>query len=103
MLIENAGHVVSTDELIDTVWRKRFVAPKEVTRAIARVRAAIGDDPDTPTVIETVHKRGYRFLSEVQTFELSSAADRAHTRPRAGCGGLVVIALLALIAVLVAG
>jgi Tol biopolymer transport system component/DNA-binding winged helix-turn-helix (wHTH) protein len=62
-LIEHRDRLVTKDELLDQVWRDTFVTPNVLTRAIAQIRRAIGDDAHESKYIETVAKRGYRFIA----------------------------------------
>src|ERR1044071_1141899 len=64
-LIENRGRVVEKQELFDRVWREAFVTDNALTRAVKDIRRAIGDDAGSPRYIETLPKRGYRFVAEV--------------------------------------
>ena len=64
-LIENRDRLVVKRELLDTVWGKTVVSESALTKAIARLRKALGDDPSRPKYIETVHALGYRFVAEV--------------------------------------
>lgn len=64
-LIANRDHVVTKDELLDQLWPDAFVAPNALTRAIAQLRKALGDDANEPRYIETVARRGYRFIGPV--------------------------------------
>jgi DNA-binding winged helix-turn-helix (wHTH) protein len=66
-LVERAGVLVTKEEMLDAVWAGTNVAEGSVNRAIATLRAALGDDPDAPRVIETVPWRGYRFIAPLQT------------------------------------
>jgi len=65
LLIEHRDRLVAKDELLDAVWRDTFVTPNVLTRAIAQLRKALGDDAQEARYIETVTKRGYRFIAEV--------------------------------------
>jgi Tol biopolymer transport system component/DNA-binding winged helix-turn-helix (wHTH) protein len=62
-LIENRGRVVSKEEILQAVWAGSFVSDNALTRAIAQVRKAIGDDPKEPRYIETIPTVGYRFTA----------------------------------------
>src|SRR4051812_21581674 len=64
-LVANRDRLVSKDELLDKVWKDTFVTPNALTRAIAQLRKALGDGVDHPKLIETVAKRGYRFVAAV--------------------------------------
>lgn len=65
-LIEHAGRVVSTGELIDAVWRGRPMGDNPVYRCIAQLRRALGDDSREPGYIVTVPTKGYRLLAPVE-------------------------------------
>lgn len=69
ILLERAGTVVSRDELRDLLWPEReFVGyDHSINNAISQLRTALRDDSRTPCLIETIPKRGYRFLEEVRT------------------------------------
>src|SRR5262245_9762769 len=59
------GRVVSKNEIIDTVWKGRFIAEATLTRSIADLRRALGDSSQRPQYIETIAKRGYRLVAPV--------------------------------------
>ena len=64
-LLENADRLVTKDELMETVWRYTFVTPNVLTRAVAQLRRTIGDDAREARYVETVARRGYRFIAPV--------------------------------------
>jgi Tol biopolymer transport system component/DNA-binding winged helix-turn-helix (wHTH) protein len=64
-LIEHRDRLVTKDELLDAVWRDTFVTPNALTRVIAQLRKALGDDAFEARYVETVAKRGYRFIAAV--------------------------------------
>src|SRR5262245_50208516 len=64
-LIANRDRLVTKDELLDQVWKDTFVTPNALTRAVAQLRKGLEDDVEHPRVIETVSKRGYRFVAPV--------------------------------------
>ncbi len=66
-LVENAGRLVGQQELLDAVWPETFVQPEILRKYILEIRKTLGDPPDHPTFIETVPKRGYRFIAPVNT------------------------------------
>jgi DNA-binding winged helix-turn-helix (wHTH) protein len=55
--------LVTKDALLDAVWGHRFVTESVLKTAISEVRAALDDDPKQPRYIETVSRRGYRFIA----------------------------------------
>jgi DNA-binding winged helix-turn-helix (wHTH) protein len=64
-LTATAGRVASRDEIIDAVWQGRFIAEATLTRTVADLRRALGDDQRAPRYIETIPKRGYRLVAAV--------------------------------------
>jgi hypothetical protein len=55
--------LVTKDALLDSVWGHRFVTDSVLKTAVSEVRAALGDDPKEPRYVETVSRRGYRFIA----------------------------------------
>ncbi len=83
-LVRGAGHVATKDEIIDGVWGTRFVADSALTRAIAELRRALGDDAHHPQYIETIPKRGYRLkasVTAVDDIELSMPSPDGGNAP----------------------
>jgi DNA-binding winged helix-turn-helix (wHTH) protein len=78
-LAENAGRVVSKNEITDAVWPEVFITESVITRSIAGLRRAFGDDVKSPSFIETISKRGYRLIAEVIQ---PSATNEDRTGPR---------------------
>ena len=64
-LIENRGHVVSKDELIETVWGGRVVSDATLSSRINAARRAVGDSGKDQAIIKTMPRRGFRFVAEV--------------------------------------
>ncbi|WP_018691490.1 winged helix-turn-helix domain-containing protein [Algicola sagamiensis] len=73
-LVEHAGQLVSKDELLEKVWGVSSVSDGRVTRVIRALRMALGDDAKNPSYIETLPKRGYRFiaLTQLEEFEIQT-------------------------------
>ena len=67
LLVSRAGVIVPKQELIDTVWKDAFVTDTSLAEAISVLRQALGDDPQSPRYVQTVHRRGYRFVAVVTT------------------------------------
>jgi len=61
-LVARPGSVVSKQELMDAVWPDTFVTESSLLEAIGLLRQTFGDDPRQPIYIQTVHRRGYRFI-----------------------------------------
>jgi predicted ATPase/DNA-binding winged helix-turn-helix (wHTH) protein len=64
-LVEHAGRLVMHDELLEAVWAGCVVEPQAVRKYVLSVRSALGDCPKKSRFIETVTKRGYRFIAPV--------------------------------------
>ena len=65
VLIARAGHVVTRRELFESVWGDTVVGDAALTACIQELRGALGDDARRPRLIETRHRRGYRFAARV--------------------------------------
>jgi Tol biopolymer transport system component/DNA-binding winged helix-turn-helix (wHTH) protein len=66
-LLDHRDRLVTKEELLDAAWKDTFVTPNVLTRAVAQLRKALGDDAFEARYIETVAKRGYRFIAAVET------------------------------------
>jgi Tol biopolymer transport system component/DNA-binding winged helix-turn-helix (wHTH) protein len=64
VLVENAGHLIEKERLLTEVWSDAFVEEANLNRAISVLRKTLGESP-TQRYIETVPKRGYRFVGPV--------------------------------------
>jgi len=96
VLVRRPGEVVTREELRAALWgAETFVdAEAGLNTAIAKIREALGDNADTPAFIETLPKRGYRFMGSVGHAELPPArVDRPRRWPWA-LAGLVLIAVV---------
>ena len=67
VLLRHPGTLIPRDELLDAVWGHRHVTPGVLTRAIAQLRAALGDDAQRPRYIQTQHALGYRFIGALES------------------------------------
>ena len=65
LLISRAGEIVPKQEIIDSVWKEAFVTDTSLAEAISVLRQALGDNPQAPNYVQTVHRRGYRFVAPV--------------------------------------
>jgi TolB-like protein/DNA-binding winged helix-turn-helix (wHTH) protein/Tfp pilus assembly protein PilF len=63
VLVENHGSPVGKNELMKLVWPDTFVEETNLTQQISILRKALGDTPDGCSYIETIPKRGYRFVA----------------------------------------
>ena len=65
-LADGSGRVVSRDELLSGVWPGVVVGDEALTQTIIKLRRALGDNPRSPSYIETISKRGYRLIAPVR-------------------------------------
>ena len=71
-LAKRAGEPVAREELIQTVWPDTFVTDDALKRCIGELRRVFEDDAREPRLIETIPKRGYRLLVQVDEIEPAS-------------------------------
>jgi TolB-like protein/DNA-binding winged helix-turn-helix (wHTH) protein/Tfp pilus assembly protein PilF len=66
VLVERAGHIVEKEELLEKVWPGVFIEEGNLARHIFNLRQVLGDSPDGRKYIETIPRRGYRFVAAVR-------------------------------------
>ena len=104
-LIERAGNLVSREELRDCLWPVEFVDfDHGLNTAIRKLRSALDDSADNPRFIETLSRRGYRFIAPVGRDDAPATpkAESATARERLAFWGIGAILLAALVGVLLA-
>lgn len=75
ILVMNAGDLVAKDDLLKEVWPDTFVEESNLTQNIFTLRRALGDERGDPRFIETVTRRGYRFIASVTTHDGQSSSS----------------------------
>lgn len=70
--VEHAGKLVSKDELLDAIWSHTYVSSAVPIVCIRELRQALGDKASAPRLIQTVPRRGYRFIAPVQPAEFTA-------------------------------
>jgi DNA-binding winged helix-turn-helix (wHTH) protein len=80
MMLERPGRVVTRDELRQRLWPAGTFVDFEhsLNAAVKRLRAALGDDADNPRFIETVPRRGYRFVGDQDETPGTESGDTPH-------------------------
>jgi len=68
-LVERCGHVVEKEELMSAVWPETVVEESNLTHHISVLRKVLGESAGERPYIETIPRRGYRFLAEVERVE----------------------------------
>ena len=71
VLVAHAGRLLEKDELLDAVWGHRHVSESVLKGAVNTVRLTLGDDARAPVYVETVPRRGYRFVAEVRPWSVA--------------------------------
>jgi Tol biopolymer transport system component/DNA-binding winged helix-turn-helix (wHTH) protein len=77
VLVQNRGHVVEKDELMNKVWPDTFVEEVGLARNISVLRKVLEGGSDRHHYIETIPKRGYRFRAEVREWDEGAPVPRA--------------------------
>ena len=83
VLLEHRPGAVSKTDLHELVWPGTFVAEASLTMVITEIRRALGDDPQQPRFVRTVHRFGYAFCGEAVQGEDRAGAKRETTPPKA--------------------
>ena len=93
-LVEQRHRAVDKNEIQDAVWAGTIVSETALTRAIMKLRRAVGDSADAQAIIRTVHGHGYRFVAQLDTGEpvvASTQAIRPSFRARAFAAAFLLV------------
>src|SRR3954469_20233103 len=105
ILLERPGEVVTREELQKRLWPDTFVdVERNLNTAVNKIREVLGDSAETPRFVETLPRRGYRFIGVLQspaepvapvvTVEPDRAPPRRHTRRKVAAGVLAIMVLV---------
>ena len=90
-LLDNAGALITKEQLLDALWPNANVTDNALAQAVSELRDALGDDAGAPQFIKTVARRGYRFVAPVEIVEPDTTqpvkrrhSDRSLRRTRIG-------------------
>ncbi len=75
LLVENSGHLLEKDRLMEMLWADAFVEEGNLADNISKIRQALGDSRKAPKFIETVSGRGYRFIAGVVRVEAGTTRE----------------------------
>lgn len=94
-LVKNAGQLLDRDDLLREVWPNTFVEESNLTQNIFALRRALGDEWTEPKYIETVARRGYRFIASTRLCN-GDEEESAEVEPLNGDGVVlpIVVAVL---------
>jgi predicted ATPase len=76
-LVENPGRLITHDELLDALWPETYVQPQVLRTYMLELRKVLGDDAANPRFIQTLPKRGYRFVAPVTERACAESAAAA--------------------------
>ena len=80
-LVEHPEQLVTKEELLNAVWAETVVGEDALTGCIRDLRKVLGDEAKRPQYIETVHRRGYRFIGKVvRSQEVASSQQSVASR-----------------------
>lgn len=81
MLASKPGEVFSRQELENTIWLGTIVGYDALSKAVTKLREALGDDKKNPQYIQTISKKGYRLIAEVRREPPPEAAAKKNNVP----------------------
>src|SRR5215471_632286 len=79
ILVENGGRIVEKEALMNRLWPDTFVEEANLTFNIQQLRKALGDHAREPLFIETVARRGYRFIAQVSATSEAQAHENINS------------------------
>lgn len=75
LLAAHPGRVLSRETIMDALWPGLVVGDDALARTLSKLRQALGDDAKSPRYVETIAKRGYRLLAEVEVIVAGAVSD----------------------------
>src|SRR3954452_13864378 len=94
-LVRHHDRIVSKDELIETIWNRRIISEAALSSRINAARRALGDNGNDQIFIRTLHKRGFRFIGDVQCVEAGADTALVPDAPARSGDGPVSISISA--------
>src|SRR5688572_17561027 len=81
LLASRPSELVTKEDILRELWPDVAVTDNAVTQAVSELRQALGDDATSPRFVQTVPRRGYRFIAAVETAGVPVAATAAARHP----------------------
>ena len=103
-LVRRAPDVVGKDDLVDAAWPGIAVVEDNLVQAVHLIRTALGGDSRNPQFVQTVHRRGYRFIAPVEVVdeeEASNIVEAPGEKARKWSGSRLLVGILLAAVVLV--
>lgn len=99
LFARNAHKTITSDEILSEVWPEIVVTQDSISQCISKLRQVFKDDPRKPRVIETIPKKGYRLIAQVQFVDESQIDHdirplKQTSNPKSTAGILAAIAFL---------
>jgi len=99
LLVSRPSSLVTKDDILQALWPDVAVTDNAITQVVSDLRQALGDNAATPQYVQTVPRRGYRFVAPVETVAPAApapagAAARPAAEPDGGGAGTRTIAVL---------
>src|ERR1700730_9076851 len=81
LLLDRPGDIITREELRQELWPAHTFVDfdRSLNKAMTKLRAALGDSAETPRYIETLHRRGYRFLAPITAIREEASGGHAYS------------------------
>lgn len=66
LFVTHPNRLLTKQTLLEEIWNNRFVTESQVKQVVQQLRGILKDNPRSPRYIETVHRRGYRFIGVIK-------------------------------------
>ncbi len=76
-LVTYPGQLVTKEQLLNALWRDCHVGDEALKHCVAEIRKALKDPAEAPRLIETAHRRGYRFIGEIERSHAANSVQQA--------------------------
>jgi DNA-binding winged helix-turn-helix (wHTH) protein/tetratricopeptide (TPR) repeat protein len=92
-VVERPGALVTKEELFQVIWPDVIVTDNALTQVVSEIRQAIGDSPNEPKYLQTVARRGYRFIGEVSAADphVTAGSERGESAPPAPLPSVAIV------------
>lgn len=97
VLLTHAPDLVDHDTLLNEAWGRTALSPNVLPQAISELRQALGDSASKPQFIETLHRRGYRIVAEVERVENEPVSEEKPNAAGPGRGRRLALIGLSLV------
>jgi DNA-binding winged helix-turn-helix (wHTH) protein len=98
-LIQQAGKKVTKEQIIEHVWKGRFVTEDILSVTVSKIRKALGDNARSPTFIKTLPSEGYILIAEVKKIESTEQISSKKVKLLNAYVAALVLLLMACLAI----